>query len=88
MGFSAMGNGWRLGTPSKANRNAPPKCGRCSEIVGQVLAVGDKNTMAGPGLFTIKYDSGEPKAGEPEMFLQVKTNPAAPAFSPDGRWLA
>jgi eukaryotic-like serine/threonine-protein kinase len=37
---------------------------------------------------TMKYDSGEPKAGEPEMFLQVKTGSPTPAFSPDGRWLA
>jgi serine/threonine-protein kinase len=37
---------------------------------------------------TIKYDSGELKAGEPERFLQVKTGTPAPAFSPDGRWLA
>jgi serine/threonine-protein kinase len=37
---------------------------------------------------TIKYDSGEPKAGKPEMFLQVKTNMPSPTLSPDGRWLA
>ena len=37
---------------------------------------------------TMKYDSGEPKAGEPEMFLEVKTGSPSPAFSPDGRWLA
>lgn len=36
----------------------------------------------------MKYDSGEPKAGEPEMFLQVKTGTPLPAFSPDGKWLA
>jgi serine/threonine-protein kinase len=36
----------------------------------------------------MKYDSGEPKAGAPEMFLQVKTSVPSPAFSPDGRWLA
>jgi serine/threonine-protein kinase len=36
----------------------------------------------------MKYDSGEPKAGEPEMFLQVKAGNPTPAFSPDGRWLA
>jgi hypothetical protein len=36
----------------------------------------------------MKYDSGEPKAGEPEMFLEVKTGSPSPAFSPDGRWLA
>jgi serine/threonine-protein kinase len=36
----------------------------------------------------IKYDSGEPKAEEPETFLQVKTGTPLPAFSPDGHWLA
>jgi serine/threonine-protein kinase len=36
----------------------------------------------------MKYDSGEPKAGEPETFLELKTGNPTPAFSPDGRWLA
>ena len=36
----------------------------------------------------VRYDSGEPKAGEPELFIPVKTGTAGPAFSPDGRWLA
>jgi serine/threonine-protein kinase len=36
----------------------------------------------------MKYDSGEPSAGEPQMFLKVKTGVPSPAFSPDGRWLA
>jgi serine/threonine-protein kinase len=37
---------------------------------------------------TMNYNSGEPKAGEPEIFLTVKTGTPSPAFSPDGRWLA
>ena len=29
----------------------------------------------------VKYDSGEPRAGEPEVFLHVKAGTAAPAFA-------
>jgi hypothetical protein len=36
----------------------------------------------------LTYDSGEPKAGPPETFLQVKTGTPSPALSPDGRWMA
>jgi serine/threonine-protein kinase len=48
------------------------------------------NSSGDPVIWTVpvEYDSGEPKAGEPEMFLQVKTGNPAPAFSPDGHWLA
>ncbi len=33
-------------------------------------------------------DSDDPKPGKPELFLRTRFNEWAPAFSPDGRWLA
>jgi serine/threonine-protein kinase len=33
-------------------------------------------------------DPDQPKAGKPEVFLKTPANEAAPAFSPDGRWIA
>jgi WD40 repeat protein len=36
----------------------------------------------------VRGDSGEPQAGEPELFLRTPSGNSHPAFSPDGRWLA
>src|SRR6476619_4583658 len=36
----------------------------------------------------VRGDSGEPQAGEPELFLRTPSGNSYPAFSPDGRWLA
>jgi serine/threonine-protein kinase len=33
-------------------------------------------------------DTDDPKPGKPELFLRTRFTEAAPAFSPDGRWLA
>ncbi len=36
----------------------------------------------------LRNNSGQPLAGEPELFLETPTANYYPAFSPDGRWLA
>ncbi len=36
----------------------------------------------------LQNNSGQPLAGEPELFLETPTANYYPAFSPDGRWLA
>jgi Tol biopolymer transport system component len=36
----------------------------------------------------LRQDSGQPVAGEAELFLKTPTTGPYPAFSPDGRWLA
>ena len=36
----------------------------------------------------VRGDSGEPQAGEPELFLRTPSGNSNPAFSPNGRWLA
>jgi Tol biopolymer transport system component len=43
------------------------------------------------GIWTVPLDLADPehsKAGKPELFLGSKSTLAAPAFSPDGRWIA
>ena len=35
----------------------------------------------------VEGGSGKPRAGKPELFLQVQSLNPYPAFSPDGRWL-
>jgi serine/threonine-protein kinase len=37
---------------------------------------------------SVDEDSGQLKAGKPEPFLKSQFRDSAPAFSPDGRWLA
>ena len=36
----------------------------------------------------VEGGSGQPRAGKPELFLQIQGVNPSPAFSPDGRWLA
>jgi Tol biopolymer transport system component len=57
---------------------------------GRRLPFYEMNSNGGAIIRTvaIEYASGEPKAANPEMFLEVKTGTPGPAISPDGRWLA
>ena len=56
---------------------------------GRRLAFAEASS-GGFGLWTVpvENDSGQLRAGTPEVFLQTPANENYPAFSPDGRWIA
>jgi len=56
---------------------------------GKRLAYADYGSGSGD-LWTIplENDGGGPRAGKAEVFLQTPATNLAPAFSPDGRWIA
>lgn len=57
---------------------------------GSRLAFYEEKPGGGAVIRTVplKASSGQPQAGEPELFLETPTGNPYPAFSPDGRWLA
>jgi len=57
---------------------------------GKLLAAWEVDSGGGALLraFPLTYDSGQPKAGAPEVLLQTAAGTPMAAFSPDGRWLA
>jgi dipeptidyl aminopeptidase/acylaminoacyl peptidase len=59
---------------------------------GKRLAFFDRNVSEHlePDLWTvsIENDGASLRAGKPELFLRTPFNEMAPAFSPDGRWIA
>jgi serine/threonine-protein kinase len=59
---------------------------------GKRLAFSEQNPENGSqDIWTLPIensDSGEPKPGRPELLSGTGANEMAPAFSPDGRWLA
>ena len=57
---------------------------------GKRLAMVQTSTGGGVEIWTatIEGDAGHPRLGTPEPFLRTPFSTIAPAFSPDGRWLA
>jgi dipeptidyl aminopeptidase/acylaminoacyl peptidase len=57
---------------------------------GSRLAYVEFNRASGADLWTlsVERDGESLRAGEPQIFLKTPYNERAPAFSPDGRWLA
>jgi len=57
---------------------------------GKRLAIVQPSTGGGTEIWTatIEGEAGHPRLGKPEPFLQTPFTTIAPAFSPDGRWLA
>jgi serine/threonine-protein kinase len=58
---------------------------------GRRLAYHEINHETGFDIWTISLDTTDPdhpKVGKPESFLRTRFDEAAPAFSPDGRWIA
>jgi serine/threonine-protein kinase len=58
---------------------------------GHRLAITQDGGSSGLDISTLPIDTTDPdhpKAGQPELFLQTPYGKTAPAFSPDGRWIA
>ena len=58
---------------------------------GKRLAFAELNAETGFDLWTLPLDLSDPerpKPGNPELFLRTPFSERAPAFSPDGRWIA
>ncbi len=58
---------------------------------GKRLAYTEQNPQTGMDLWTLPLDTSDPanpKPGKPEPFLGTPFAERAPAFSPDGRWIA
>ncbi len=57
---------------------------------GKRLAFSQSNPAGLYDLWTVpvEYQGGKLQAGKPESFLQTPASAVAPAFSPDGRWIA
>jgi len=58
---------------------------------GNRLAFSEKNAETRTDLWTLPLDTTDPehpKPGKPQLFLRTPFTQEAPAFSPDGRWVA
>jgi serine/threonine-protein kinase len=86
--FASRADG--AGTPQQLTRNKFLQCPGSFSPDGKRLVFSQANAGLGASLQTVALETteGHLQASEPQLFLNLRSINAYPAFSPDGRWLA